>query len=129
MVTSVGLDAASSCAAIRCAIDNFSETKFVNRDGDWIIGAQVPLQKSALGLARLVYLVVPAIAECLAEAGVPAEEIPLLLCVAEKDRPGRPADLDTQLIENVQYELGVRFHPRSGVIARGRVGGALALRA
>lgn len=129
MVTSVGLDAASSCAAIRCAIDNFSETKFVNRDGDWIIGAQAPLEKSWLGLARLVHLVAPAIAECLAAAEHAAEEIPLLLCVAERSRAGRPANLDTRLIEDVQQELGVRFHARSGIIARGRVGGALAVRA
>jgi 3-oxoacyl-[acyl-carrier-protein] synthase-1 len=35
--------------------------------------------------------------------------------------------LDDQLWHDVQAELGIRFHPRSGVMAKGRVGGAMAL--
>jgi 3-oxoacyl-[acyl-carrier-protein] synthase-1 len=53
--------------------------------------------------------------------------MPLLLCVAEKERPGRLEGLDDQLFHDVQAELGVRFHPRSAVIGRGRVAGALAM--
>ena len=90
MVTGVGLDAPSSCAAIRCAIDNFSETRFMDKGGEWIIGSQVPLEQPWRGLPKLVHMVVPAIRECLAQAGdVDPETIPLLLCVAEKERPGQ----------------------------------------
>jgi 3-oxoacyl-[acyl-carrier-protein] synthase-1 len=32
MVTGVGMDAPSSCAAIRCGPDNFSETRFMDKD-------------------------------------------------------------------------------------------------
>jgi 3-oxoacyl-[acyl-carrier-protein] synthase-1 len=53
--------------------------------------------------------------------------IPLLLCVAEKERPGRLAGLDDQLFQDIEAQLGVHFHSSSGVIARGRVAGALAL--
>jgi 3-oxoacyl-[acyl-carrier-protein] synthase I len=128
MVTGVGLNAASSCAAIRCAIDNFSETRFMDKGGEWIIGSQVPLEQPWRGLPKLVHMVVPAIRECLAQAGrVTPEMIPLLLCVAEKERPGRIEGLDDQLFHDVLAELGVRFHPRSMVIARGRVAGALAM--
>jgi 3-oxoacyl-[acyl-carrier-protein] synthase I len=128
MVTGVGLNAASSCAAIRCAIDNFSETRFMDNGGEWIIGSQVPLEQPWRGLPKLVHMVVPAIRECLAQAGpVRPEQIPLLLCVAEKERPGRLEGLDDQLFQDVQSDLGARFHPRSGVIAKGRVGGAIAL--
>jgi 3-oxoacyl-[acyl-carrier-protein] synthase-1 len=128
MVTSVGLNAASSCAAIRCAIDNFSETRFMDKGGEWIIGAQVPLEQPWRGLPKLVHMVVPAIRECLAHIGnVRPDQIPLLLCVAERERPGRLEGLDDQLLQDVQAELGVRFHPRSGTIADGRVGGAIAL--
>jgi len=128
MVTSVGLNAASSCAAIRCAIDNFSETRFMDKGGEWIIGAQVPLEQPWRGLPKLVHMVVPAIRECLAHIGnVRPDQIPLLLCVAEKERPGRLEGLDDQLLQDVQTELGLRFHPRSGVIAKGRVGGAIAM--
>jgi 3-oxoacyl-[acyl-carrier-protein] synthase-1 len=128
MVTGVGLTAPSSCAAIRCAIDNFSETRFMDNGGEWIIGSQVPLEQPWRGLPKLVHMAVPAIRECLAQAGdVKTEMIPLLLCVAEKERPGRLEGLDDQLFHDIEVELGVHFHPRSGVIARGRVGGALAL--
>ena len=128
MVTGVGLDAPSSCAAIRCAIDNFSETRFIDKGGEWIIGSQVPLEQPWRGLPKLVHMVVPAIRECLAQAGkVTPEMIPLLLCVAEEERPGRLEGLDERLFSDVQAELNVRFHPHSAVIARGRVAGGLAM--
>jgi 3-oxoacyl-[acyl-carrier-protein] synthase I len=128
MVTGVGLDAPSSCAAIRCAIDNFSETRFIDKGGEWIIGSQVPLEQPWRGLPKLVHMAVPAIRECLAHVGkIKPEEIPLLLCIAEKERPGRLEGLDDELITEIQNELCVRFHPRSAVVPRGRVAGALAL--
>jgi 3-oxoacyl-[acyl-carrier-protein] synthase-1 len=73
-------------------------------------------------------MIAPAIQECLAQAdNMRGEMIPLLLCVAEEERPGRLPGLDNQLFHDVQSELGVRFHSRSHTIARGRVAGALAL--
>jgi 3-oxoacyl-[acyl-carrier-protein] synthase-1 len=128
MVTAVGLTSAASCAAIRCAIDNFSETRFMDRGGEWIIGSQVPLEQPWRGLPKLAHMAAPAIRECLAHVGdVRPQQIPLLLCVAEKERPGRLAGLDDQLFHDIEDELGVHFHPHSGVIARGRVAGALAV--
>lgn len=128
MVTCVGLDAPSSCAAIRCAIDNFSETRFMDKGGEWIIGAQVPLEQPWRGLPKLVHMAVPAIRECLAHIGLArSEQIPLLLGVAEKERSGRLEGLDDELFAEIQNVLGVRFHHRSGVIAKGRVSGAVAL--
>src|SRR5215475_585187 len=128
MVTGVGLNAPSSCAAIRCAIDNFSETRFMDSGGEWIIGSQVPLEQPWRGLPKLIHMAVPAIRECFAHLGdVRPEMIPLLLCVAEPERPGRLEGLDDQLFHDIEAELAVHFHPRSGVIARGRVAGALAM--
>src|SRR2546430_6516875 len=128
MVTSVGLNAASSCAAIRCGIDNFSETRFMDKGGEWIIGAQVPLEQPWRGLPKLVHMIVPAIKECLAQIGsVKPDQIALLLCVAEKERPGRLEGLDDQLLQEIHAALGTRFHSRFAVIPRGRVAGALAL--
>jgi 3-oxoacyl-[acyl-carrier-protein] synthase-1 len=128
MVTGVGLNSASSCAAIRCAIDNFSETRFMDKGGEWIIASQVPLAEPWRGLPKLIHMAVPAIRECLAHtAGAPVESIPLLLCIAEKERPGRLADLDDKFFAAIEIELGSPFHPRSGILARGRVAGALAL--
>jgi 3-oxoacyl-[acyl-carrier-protein] synthase I len=132
MVTAVGLNSPASCAAIRCAIDNFTETRFMDKGGEWIIGAQVPLEQPWRGLPKLVHMVVPAINECRewlagVETTMPATEVPLLLCVAEKERPGRLEGLDDQLFEEIQRSLGLRFHPRSSVIAQGRVAGAVAM--
>src|SRR5437588_49387 len=86
MVTAVGLDAASSCAAIRCGIDGFSQTRFMDQGGEWIVGAEVPLGQPWCGSPKLVCMVAQAIRECLIDVGsVRLDQIPLLLCVAEKE--------------------------------------------
>jgi len=128
MMTGVGLNAPASCAAIRCGLNNFAETRFVDSAGEWIVGSSVPLAQPWRGRAKLQHLVVPAIRECLDfTENAPPEKIPLFLCVAEKDRPGRLAGLDDQLLEEVQDALGVRFHSMSMVIADCRVGGVEAI--
>jgi 3-oxoacyl-[acyl-carrier-protein] synthase-1 len=128
MVTAVGFSSQASCAAIRCAIDNFSETRFREEGGEWIIGSQVLLEQPWRGLPKLVHMAVPAIDECLAHVGsIRADQIALLLCVAEKGRPGRLQGLDDQLLEDIQAALGFQFHSKSVVIAKGKVGGGLAI--
>jgi 3-oxoacyl-[acyl-carrier-protein] synthase-1 len=124
MVTAVGLNSPASCAAIRCGLNNFAETRFMDSAGEWIVGSQVPLDPPWRGRPKLVHLVVPAIRECLEQVKdrLP-EEVPLFLCVAEKERPGRLDGLEDLLLEEVQTALGVRFHGASAVIAAGRVGG------
>lgn len=128
MVSAVGLDAPSSCAAIRCAIDNFQETRFIDLAGEWVLGASVPLEQPWRGRIKLVKMAARAIAEALADTpGAAPQQIPLLLCVAEGERPGRLAGLDNSLIHDIEHELGLRFHKASTVIPRGRVSGAIAL--
>jgi 3-oxoacyl-[acyl-carrier-protein] synthase I len=128
MVTGVGFDAPSSCAAIRCAIDNFTETRFVDRAGEWIVGSQVQLEHPWRGLDKLVHMIVPAIRECLVQArGVPPNSIPLLLCVAERDRPGRLDGLEDDLFRRILVQLGTEFHSHSAIVPLGRVGGAVAM--
>ncbi len=128
MVTGVGLTAPSSCAAVRCGISNFAETRFMDQGGEWIIGCQVPLAEPWRGRTKLVKMVVPAIKECLTTLeGTLTTEVPLFLCVAEPDRPGRIEGLDESLLMEVQVELGVPLHLDSKVIAQGKVSGAIAL--
>jgi 3-oxoacyl-[acyl-carrier-protein] synthase I len=128
MVTGVGLTSASTCAAIRCAVSNFTETRFMDKGGEWIIGAQVPLEEPWRGRTKLVKMVVPAIKECLASLhGTVPAKVPLFLCVAEPERPGRLEGLDQTLLMEIQVELGVQFHPESKIIAEGKVSGATAL--
>lgn len=128
MMTGVGLDAPSSCAAIRAALDGFQETRFMDRGGEWIIGCEVPLEPPSRGREKLLRMAVSAISECL--AAVPELQlgtVALLLCVAEPKRPGRCAGLDTTLLRDIQQRMAVRFHRESQVIAAGRVAGAQAI--
>lgn len=128
MVTGVGLTSASTCAAIRCAVSNFTETRFMDKGGEWIIGAQVPLEEPWRGRTKLMKMVAPSIKECLASLnGTAPAKVPLFLCVAEPERPGRLEGLDQTFLMEVQIELGVQFHPESKIISEGKVGGATAL--
>ena len=128
MITGVGLSAPASCAAIRCAIDNFNETRFIDDGGEWIIGSEVPLEEPWRGFEKLVQMVASAIRECQVHAGaVSLASVPLLLCIAEPTRPGRTYGLDNELLKEVEKALGAKLHPRSSVIARGRVSIAEAL--
>ncbi|HBA67427.1 MAG TPA: hypothetical protein DCZ48_14885 [Methylococcaceae bacterium] len=129
LVTGVGLDAPASCAAIRCAIDNFQETRFMDQGGEWIMGCEVPLEQPWRGKTKLIKMAAAAIRECL--AGNPLinpAETPLLLCLSERDRKGRVIDDDNQFFHNLLDELQLEFHEKSLVIAGGHVGVALALR-
>jgi 3-oxoacyl-[acyl-carrier-protein] synthase-1 len=128
LVTSVGLSAPATCAAIRAKISNPTETRFMGSDCEWIMAHQVALEKPWRGLAKLGRMATMAISECL--EGVRREEwgkLPLLLCVAEKARPGRFEGLDDRLFLEIQEELGTRFAPESAIVAHGRVSVALAL--
>lgn len=130
LVTAVGLSAPASCAAIRAGVDGFTETRFMDKGGEWIIGCPVPLEEPWRGREKLIRLVAPAIAECLRAApGLEPADIVLLLCLSEPDRPGRFADLDLSLIDDVAAFLKVTFHVNSGVVTGGRVGGVDALHA
>jgi 3-oxoacyl-[acyl-carrier-protein] synthase-1 len=128
LVTSVGLSAPAACAAIRAKISNPTETRFIDSGGEWIMAHQVPLEQPWRGLTKLAKMAAMAIDEALQE--IPKQEwssLPLLLCVAEKDRPGRTMGLDDQLFLQIQTELGVTFSAQSAVVPHGRVGVALAL--
>jgi 3-oxoacyl-[acyl-carrier-protein] synthase-1 len=128
LVTSVGLSAPATCAAIRARISNPTETRFIDSGGEWIMAHQVALEKPWRGRTKLAKMAAMAIAECL--EGTPRQEwasIPLLLCVAERERPGRLEGLDDQLFLDIQQELDARFAPESAVVAHGRVSVAIAL--
>jgi 3-oxoacyl-[acyl-carrier-protein] synthase-1 len=129
LVTSAGLSAAAASAAIRAKISNPTVTRFVDANGEWIVAHEVPLEKPWRGRAKLAKMAAMAIEECLRE--IAREDwagIPLLLCVAERERPGRFDGLDDQLFLDIEDELGVRFAPDSAIVAEGRVGVGIALR-
>jgi len=133
MSTATGLTAPTACAAFRARLDNFTETRFISRAGEWIIGAEVPLAGNWRGVERHVQLLAGPVDECLTQrpdgpAGGKPADIPVLICVAEPERAGRLAGLDAALPRRLGETLGLELHPASRVIAYGQVGGAVALR-
>jgi len=127
LVTGVGLDWESSCAAIRAGLNHFTETRFIARGGDWIVASEVTLAEPWRGATKLAKMAAQAIGDCLARAaGIEPKETALLLCLAEETRPGRLAELGSPLFFEIERELGISFHPASRVLADGRVGGAVA---
>ncbi|MET0068545.1 MAG: hypothetical protein ABW096_00795 [Candidatus Thiodiazotropha sp.] len=129
MVTGVGLNAPATCAAIRCAIDNFQETRFMDSGGEWILGCEVPMEKPWRGKTKLIKMAAAAINEVLqGNPEINTVQTPLLLCLAEHSRPGRIIGDDTQLFNDLQEELGLEFDDQSLVIAAGHVSVAIALK-
>lgn len=122
MVSSVGLTAAATCAAIRAKVTNPSQTGFVAGDGEFIMGHAVPLEQPWRGIEKLARMAALAMEEAL--IGMErreCERIPLVLCIAEKSRPGRIDGLEEDLAGRVEDLLGVSFGPDSVLIPRGRV--------
>ena len=52
LVCGLGLTAEESCAAIRCGINNFQETRFIGQDGEWLIASVVTLEEPWRGHAK-----------------------------------------------------------------------------
>jgi len=128
MVTGVGLNAPASCAAIRCAIDNFQETRFMDDGGEWMIGCSVQLEQPWRGKTKLIKMAAAAIQECLDQkTQINTQETPLILCLPETNRPGRVFSDDNAFFLDLQKELDMQFHPKSRVIALGRVSIGIAL--
>lgn len=120
LVTAVGLTAPAACAAIRAKVTNPTQTRFLDRGAQWITGYSVPFAEPERGQSKLARMAASAAAQCLAD--IPREAWPaisLLLCVAEKTRPGREEGFDEQLRGNIEQRLETRF-ASTAIIAKGR---------
>jgi len=128
MVTPVGYDAPSSCAAIRCGLDNFGKTGF-RYGGEWLKGASVLLPKAVGGVEKFPWMVTRAIHECFGSApGLPGDTA-IALCVSEEGRPGKMTRFDERFFANVCARVpdAERLGPHRRLIARGALGGVEAL--
>ncbi|GAA0358964.1 3-oxoacyl-ACP synthase [Bowmanella denitrificans] len=128
MVTGVGLDTYSSCAAIRAAIDNFQETQFIDDGGEKLMGCQVSLGEAWRGTRKLAKMLASTLTECAKQRGLSLQQVPVLICLAEPDRPGQLPNHGNRVYFETEQELGFAFHPESRVIKQGRVGSLLALK-
>lgn len=123
MVTAVGLDAASSCAAMRARLDGFAETRFLGPGGAWLVGGAVPLPRNWIGRKRMVHLAAGAVVDALKAA--PEADLALILCLAEETRPGRPIPDPAAFLRDLAEITGVPAHAQ--VVAHGRPSGFVAL--
>jgi 3-oxoacyl-[acyl-carrier-protein] synthase-1 len=127
LVTSTGNSAAATCAAIRAKVSNPSVTRFRGNQGDWLMAHQVQSMTSLRGVHKLSAMAALAIAECIAALKIPGP-LPLLLCVAEADRPGRLPGIEDDLVPLIERRLGIQFdRTHSCVLSAGRLGALIAL--
>ncbi|RUX27798.1 MULTISPECIES: beta-ketoacyl synthase N-terminal-like domain-containing protein [unclassified Mesorhizobium] len=127
MVTAVGLDAPSSCAAMRARIDGFQETRYISTPGEWLIGAPVPLPRNWVGMKRMAHLAAGAICEAFERVPEARGQTTLILCLSEEGRPGRPVGDNGDLLRQINEIVEADPSARSRVAAHGRPAGHVAL--
>jgi 3-oxoacyl-[acyl-carrier-protein] synthase-1 len=127
MVTAVGLDAPSACAAMRAKLDGFQETRFVGPGGGWLVGAPVPLPRKFTGEKRLAHMAAAAILEAFEPVPEAHGTAALILCLAEEDRPGRLAPEAPRLAARIGEITGIASPYRTRIVAHGRPSGHVAL--
>lgn len=119
--TSVGLTMASSAAAIRAGLANFSETHFVGPGREAIIGAAVPPDAMGMpvesdgsllgGEPRLDVMLARAVGECMRAAkSVEPRRTAMLLVAPERVRLHDPERWAQQRIRACEAALGLEFH-------------------
>ncbi len=128
MVTPVGFQAASSCAAIRAGIDGFQETRF-ELDGEFVRAGVVPLEDVA-AKDKLAWMTASAVDQCLRAAQPEVrEDTAIALCLPELERPGRPSELDAGFFARAcrQLEQAERLGPHRRLFQTGTMGAVEAL--
>lgn len=127
MVTAVGLDAPSSCAAMRARLDGFQETAFVDLDGELLLGAPVDMPRKWIGEKRLVRMIAAAINEACEGLADILQHAPILLCLPESERPGSPIADAASFLQALCAFIEIAPHPRSQLIRHGRPSGLVAV--
>jgi 3-oxoacyl-[acyl-carrier-protein] synthase-1 len=127
MVTAVGLDAPSSCAAMRARLDGFRETRFNGPRGGRLVGAPVPLPRNWIGEKRLAHMAAGAISEAFKDVPEARHRAALILCLAEPDRPEMVASNPENLSRRIVDMIGFKSSYRPRIIRHGRPSGHVAL--
>jgi 3-oxoacyl-[acyl-carrier-protein] synthase-1 len=130
LVTSVGSNFDTSCAAVRAGIRNVTTANiFDRRSGAFIDAGQVALRQWWESSAVIPDLLAPALQECFESPGaLPPSEIPIFLGLPGGDRKGRPEGLDAAILTAAAERLNFRLHPSSRVVFGSQVSGCFALR-
>ncbi|TRC87752.1 3-oxoacyl-ACP synthase [Mesorhizobium sp. WSM4310] len=127
MVTAVGLDAPSSCAAMRARLDGFQETRFTAGNGDLLTGAPVLLPRNWIGEKRLAHMAAAAICEALETVPEARGQTALILCLPEEGRPGRPVRDNLAFLRQIAGIVELVSPANTRIVAHGRPSGHAAL--
>ena len=130
-VTSAGLNAPSSFAALRTRLNDFNEVPFIDTRGEPISAGAVSLGGQAdrvSSIDKQIAMLAHAISECLNDLPwLDTSTVPLLLCVAEVTRKGRIPTLESSLKSGVEDALKRNFSAGSAIYAYGQAGAMYAL--
>ena len=115
MVTALGFNAPATLAALRAGVSGVGATPWPDIEtGEPLRGARVRLPHWWEGVGKLADLVAPAIHECLqTEVQDSITDIPLLIGVAGRNRPGRVEGLDENLLDEIYARLDLPRHKDS----------------
>ena len=127
MATGIGLSAPATCAAIRCGLNRFIETRFSDGAGGWVVGSPIPWAEDWRNRTWWVETAACVIDECLQQVDLPASSLVLVLGVPPAEVCGRE-DLTSLLRPEIEARLGATFHPASTTVP-GRSAGISALAA
>lgn len=128
MVTALGGNVDSTCAAMRVRFNNHKETAFKDSGHEPISGSRTPIDPNLFGDARLVEMMVQALSQTnMALTPEFCANVPVALCTPEAEIVGRPGS-DLALLARLEKRLGVQFKPGiSGHLPYGHVSGLMAL--
>jgi 3-oxoacyl-[acyl-carrier-protein] synthase-1 len=130
MVCPVGLGAATACAAMRASVAGFGELPYLDNLGQPVIGAAVPgLSFDLRRSRRLALLLARALTDLLdGQPELKTEHIPLIVGMAEPERPGGSGGSTDTIVVAVEEELKLHFHRKlTRVVATGHTAGFEAL--
>jgi len=126
LVSNVGLCRSSTLAAYRAQLANFNETRFKDKNGEWLLGAEIPLELPVRGKARLIELAAAAVEEALDEMDDTREnrkrkDIPLLLCLACAGRKGQVITDPIMFFSELKEKIGMTFSEESQILQQGKI--------
>ncbi|RMI00753.1 MAG: hypothetical protein D6681_11210 [Calditrichaeota bacterium] len=127
MVSSIGLNAPSCCAAIRAGISRFEEIPFHDHFGNPIIAAPaIEAVPNRQGYQRTIQLLVLAIRECILSHPAHRKYIPqkvcLLIHIDTLDRPDFPENLLDYMAADINEGLGEIAPDRIEIYPEGKTG-------
>jgi 3-oxoacyl-[acyl-carrier-protein] synthase-1 len=130
MVTAVGFNAETTCAALRAGIRNVAQTNLWDPLSATLLPAgKVPLPQWSPGIEKLADLAAAAIYQCFeAAAPTPPGDIPVLLGIAPLERPYQQPEWLHDLVPAIEDRLGFRLNSASRLMASDHVSVVVGIR-